>query len=111
MSILRRDVLYTKKRRGKGDLSLVNFIGWAMTTTTLGTMVEPFQVNTRELPTTSFVDFDLSDPMTRVDNLVNIGVGKENTVLSHGEDNPPIHGGDVQTRVFRKTGNFDSAGR
>lgn len=98
--IQKRCVLYFKDDKGQ-----YRFTGWAVTTTTLGAMMEPFNINDRAVGSQSIVNFDPSDPMARVDELKNIDPLKECLGLSHGET-MEIHGGDLMPRVYIKTGNF-----
>lgn len=97
--IKRRSVLYT---RNKG---IHRFLGWAITVTTLGSMVEPFLVNDRTIPGMSVPNHDPSDPMARIDELQNVPSGMERQLMS--DDGLPLHGGDLSPRTFIRTGNFD----
>jgi len=100
MSILRRSALYTQKKGGQ-----VRFLNWALTITKMGTMAEPFILNDRISPTTQIGDYDPSDPMSRVDELVGVDPNKSEWAATMG-DTIPIHGGNILPRVFSKTGNF-----
>ena len=100
MSIQKRSVLYTKT-----DKKQYRFIGWAIATTSLGAMLEPFDINAHNNPGVNWVDFDPSDPIARVDDLQNIDIGKEALMTSFGET-MEILGGERYPRVLKKTGNF-----
>ena len=94
--IKRRAVLYVN------DGGIIRFPGWALTTTTLGTMAEPFHIDERRSAGNSFPDFDPSDPAVRIDELRNIAPGKEKFIM--GDER--VTGGDVNPRVFQKNGDF-----
>lgn len=79
MSILKREVLY-----GVAN-NITRFSDWAICTTTIGTMVEPFSPNTRRLTGTSIGDFDPSDEVSRIDSMREINIDKESILLSGGE--------------------------
>jgi len=100
MSIQKRSVLYTKPK-GKQ----YRFIGWAIVTTTLGAMLEPFDIAEHGNPSQNWVDFDPSDPITRIDELRNVDTGKEGKITSFGET-MEVMGGDRYPRVLIETGNF-----
>ena len=100
MSILKRTVLYKKDDKGQ-----YRFPGWALTITTLGTCLEPFLINDRQVANNSFRDFDPSDPIARVDDLQRVDDMDELKATSLGET-MVTGGGDLLPRVFIKTGNF-----
>lgn len=96
MSILKREVLYSKKG------GQVKFLDWARTTTTLGTCAEPFSVDDRG---TDAEDFDPSDMMVKVDGLVQVDdEGDAKKALSGG--GAQTNGGNLRPRVTIFTGNF-----
>ena len=99
MSILKRSVLYMKTEKNP-----YRFVGWAICTTTLGAMLEPFDINSRN-PGVDLVDWDPSDPIARIDELQNIDDGKEELMTSFGET-MAVLGGDRYPRVLIKNGNF-----
>jgi len=99
MSILRRSVLYYKYPSG-----VYRFPGWAITTTTLGTCLEPFNIADQWNPGKSKADFDCSDIMARVDELRPID-DRIDWKLMSGGDIMPLGGGDLLPRVYRKDGN------
>ena len=90
MSILKREVYYDQAE------GLVRFWDWAHTTTTLGTMVEPFQLNTRHANSTPFSNFDPTDDMSRVDEMHRRRIGEEQIVLGGPHH---LHGGAMMPRV------------
>ena len=98
--IQKRSVLYFKDDKGQ-----FRFSGWAVTTTTLGAMMEPFNIDDHHVGSQDIVDFDPSDPMVRIDELQSVDPLKECIGLSHGET-MEIHGGNLMPRVLIKTGNF-----
>jgi hypothetical protein len=100
MSILRRSVLYYKKPDGQ-----YIFPGWAIVTTTLGAMLEPFNISDHFSPSQTIVDFDPSDMMVRIDELQPINQLTDWKITSFGET-MPIAGGDLLPRVHKKTGRF-----
>ena len=95
--IKRRAVLYIN------DGGIIQFPGWALTTTTLGTMAEPFQIdNRRAAGSNDYPDFDPSDPAVRIDELRNISQGKEKFIM--GDER--VTGGNMSPKVFQKNGDF-----
>ena len=98
--IKKRAVLYTR------DKGLYRFLGWAITTTRLGNMAEPFLVNDRLVVGTSVRDHDPSDPIARIDELRNIAPGMESHLMN--SDGEQIHGGDLLPRTTIRTGYFDA---
>ena len=100
MSILKRSVLYSKP-----DKKQYRFIGWALTTTTLGVMLEPFDISNHHNPGQNFLDFDPSDPISRIDELRNIDGTAEELATSFGET-MPLMGGNRHPSVLIETGNF-----
>jgi hypothetical protein len=63
---------------------IVRFLDWALVTTTLGTMAEPFQVDSRHSMRTPFTDFDPTDEMARIDEMIQIDSDKSMILLSGG---------------------------
>lgn len=90
MSIIKREVYYDNTN------GIARFWDWAHTTTTLGTMVEPFAINTHHAIGTPFANFDPTDPMSRVDEIHNRRFHEEKLVLSGG--NFYLHGGALMPR-------------
>ena len=101
MSIQKRSVLYVKP-----DMGPYRFIGWAMVTTTLGAMLEPFDINNHHNPSQNWVDFDPSDEISRIDDLQNVDIGRQTLLTSHGETMQTM-GGDRYPSVSPVTGKFD----
>lgn len=81
---------------------LIRFTGWALVTTTLGVMAEPFAVNERRIPGVGIQDYDPSNPVVRIDAFEAIEPGRERFLMG-GEG---VTGGDVLPRVFAKKGDF-----
>lgn len=84
MSIQRRTVFYD-------TVDGVRFWDWALVTTTLGTMAEPFMPNARHFVGQDFPEFDPSDMMNKIDEVVPKSIDVSLLVLSGGDDQ--IHGG------------------
>jgi len=104
MSILKRTALYSTKG------GQVKFLDWAITQTSVGACAEPFTVNERLAAGANFADFDPSDIMVKVDDLMRVDdEGAAIRQLSHG-DGMPLHGGNVFPRVTIFTGNERGAG-
>ena len=94
MSILRRTVYY-----GDVDSSgAKRFLDFAIVTTTIGEMVEPFIVNQKHTPSQSFETHDPADEINRIDSVENIDLRNYTTLLSFG-DASVLHGGDINPRV------------
>jgi len=99
MSIGKREVFYSVKG------GQVKFMDWAITTTTLGACVEPFQVNARLNPAVGIVDFDPSDIMVKVDEMHQVSSeDAADRMLSFG-GGARLHGGNAMPRVFIESGN------
>lgn len=86
MSILNRTRFYSKDKNG-----IVDFSAWAKCTTTLGTMVEPFNPQLRGLNTD--VAWDYTDMMNRVDELKQIDEGRRMAILAPDNEGLALHGG------------------
>lgn len=95
--IKRRAVLYIH------DKDLYRFPGWALTTTTLGTMAEPFDVTLSRPIGGGVVDYDPSDPAVRIDEMRQIRPGTESGYIMGDER---VTGGNLHPREFLKSGNF-----
>ena len=98
MSILSRSVLYYKSPNGP-----FRFPGWAITNTTLGSCLEPFNISDRYVHNYGLSDFDPSDIIARVDDLQPINDLNDWKVTSFDEVQP-IGGGDLHPRTFLKEG-------
>ena len=85
MTIQKREVFYDKTD------GLVRFWDWAMVTTPLGAMVEPFLINSRTTPNVSMPDIDFTDEMSRIDEMNERSVDVQFRTLAGGE--AQLHGG------------------
>lgn len=100
MSIQKRTVFYSTKG------GQVKFLDWALTITTLGACAEPFDMNNRDNgPNNDLPDFDPSDPMVKVDEIVRVEDEDAVYRLLSSLESPPLHGGNMSPRVFIFTGN------
>ncbi|KKM96312.1 hypothetical protein LCGC14_1179430 [marine sediment metagenome] len=86
MSILKRKVFYDDSRGN------IMFWDWAMVTTTLGSMVEPFIVGQKYAINDDILDFDPADEINRIDSIRIMDLNKEQVVLS---TDPHLHGGST----------------
>lgn len=77
----------------------LTFQDWALCTTTLGTMVEPFMPNTRKSNDVGMIDFDPTDEISRIDQIQRINSDLLPKLLSGGDD--VLHGGTHMPRVGR----------
>lgn len=91
MSIQRRTIFY--------DIvaGTVRFNDWAMTTTTLGAMAEPFLAEQRHQLHSDFGNYDFSDEACRVDDIRQLDSNKAMLALSGGDHQ--LHGGVMLPRV------------
>jgi hypothetical protein len=91
-TIHRRMVLVEQNPHG-----VMRFQDWAMVVTSLGNMVEPFQMGVRNSPTVTegdeFTDHDPEDEIRRIDGFMFIDQDALKVRLSGGEDDTPFHGG------------------
>lgn len=92
MSIFKRTVYY-----GKSSGDNIRFLPYAMVDTTIGSMVEPFNVNQMHTPDQDFETYDPADEVNRVDLVERIDLRDYRSVLSYGSATP-MHGGDIQPR-------------
>lgn len=92
MSIQKREVFYDNTG------GYVRFWDWAIATTTLGSMAEPFLPNDRHLPG-KFSEFDPTDEISRIDDMRASSVDKQLLTLSGGQHQ--LHGGSLLPRVGR----------
>lgn len=79
----------------------VRFQDWALATTSIGTMAEPFNVNNRHVVNTNTPDFDYTDSTNRVDEMREIDSNKLLSILSGGNGGGSIHGGNLLPRLGR----------
>ena len=92
MSILKREALYGVTN------GLARFSDWALVTTTLGAMAEPFTPNRRH-DFNNYQDFDATDEIARIDCIRAIDMDREPHYLSGGVD--ALIGGHQMPRVGR----------
>jgi len=91
MSIQKRTVFYDTTG------SLVRFLDWAIVSTTLGSMAEPFIVNGRRTLGQSIENHDFTDEINRVDEIRQMDVHKSLLQLSGGVHQ--LNGGTLSPRV------------
>jgi len=84
MSIQKRTVFFDDTG------GVARFWDWSLTTTTLGTMAEPFMPNARH-QFGAFTEFDPADEISRIDEIRASTVDKQLLVLSGGDR--PLNGG------------------
>ena len=77
MSIQNRTVFYDYTN------GIARFWDWALITTTLGTMVEPFQLGKHQLDTPS-IEFDPTDEIVKINEIRAADVDKSLLILSGG---------------------------
>ena len=90
-SILKRTVFYDNTG------GYVRFWDWALTTTSLGTMAEPFVANFRNTDA-PVNNFDPTEEMTRIDEMKEADIGQQQLLLSGGYH---YHGGYQLPRIGR----------
>ena len=88
MSIQTRSVFYDESG------GLVRFWDWAIVTTTLGTMAEPFMVNARP---TDGEDWDPEDEINRIDHIRGSPRDQAQLILSGGSGHV-LNGGNQMPR-------------
>jgi hypothetical protein len=72
---------------------------WAITTTELGVMAEPFIPFQRISPNFSFVSAnDPTDQISRIDDIMSVPIGKERSILAFGGETN-LHGGALAPRT------------
>jgi hypothetical protein len=89
MSILKREVFYDRTN------GINRFWDWALTTTTLGTMAEPFLPNDR-FRMDGVSEFDPTDMMNRIDEIRASTIDTQLQVLSGGAQ--ALTGGPLHPR-------------
>jgi hypothetical protein len=89
MSILKREVFYDNTG------GIARFWDWSLTTTTLGTMAEPFNPNDR-LRVDGVSEFDPTDEIARIDCIRAASVDTQPQVLSGGVH--ALNGGPLNPR-------------
>ena len=90
MSITHRTVFFDD------STGVVRFSDWALVKTTLGTMVEVFNINQRNVTSVQLRDFDPTDEIARIDSIKRISLHREKLILSGGTQ--VLHGGIMQPR-------------
>ena len=90
MSITHRTVFFDD------STGVVRWSDWAMVNTTLGTMVQGFNINQRKAPNVQLRDFDPTDEIARIDSIKRISMHREKLILSGGSQ--VLHGGIMQPR-------------
>jgi hypothetical protein len=85
MSIINRTVFYDNTG------GVVRFWDWALVTTNLGTMAEPFNANMRVAVNTPVVEFDPTDEFVRIDEMRAMPIDASMLYLSGGS--MQLHGG------------------
>ena len=90
MSISHRTVFFDD------STGVVRFSDWALVKTTLGTMVEVFNINQRNVTSVQLRDFDPTDEIARIDSIKRISLHREKLILSGGTQ--VLHGGIAQPR-------------
>jgi len=93
MSIAKRTVFYDTAG------GVARWWDWALVTTTLGVMAEPFMVGARHTPDRNFEAIDWSDEVNRVDNIVQADIDQSLLMLSGGDHQ--LHGGYMDPRTGR----------
>jgi len=93
MSIQKRTVFYDNTG------GIARFWDWALVTTTLGTMAEPFQPNARYAAQTEFGQFDPTDMIARIDDIQISSVDTQLQTLSGGVH--ALNGGALNPRDGR----------
>jgi hypothetical protein len=93
MSILKREVFYDDTG------GYIRFWDWALVTTTLGTMAEPFSPNERRLVGEDIGQYDPTDAMSRMDSIRASSIDTQLLTLSGGRHQ--LHGGALMPRTGR----------
>jgi hypothetical protein len=78
---------------------VIRFGDWALVTTTLGTMAEPFMPNDRHTIDYDTPDFDATDECVRIDEIRNIPLDNQQQALSGGDF--ALNGGTQNPRAGR----------
>ena len=90
MSILRRTVFYDNTG------GFTRLWDWALVTTTLGTMVEPFDLSKHQIDTPA-IEYDPTDEISRVDEIRAADIDQSLLILSGGDTQ--LNGGTLIPRV------------
>jgi len=76
------------------------FADWALTTTSLGTMAEPFSPQQRIIQGDKGITFDATDDLALISDIVPVNSDLIPTFLSGG-GGPVYHGGNLMPRTGR----------
>ena len=90
MSILKREIIYDNTG------GFVRFADWALVTTTLGVMAEPFLPNDRHITSAPFDEFDPTDEMARIDSIRCVPQDRHPHYFSGGDH--ALNGGPLHPR-------------
>jgi len=91
MSILRRTIFIEKDNSRPLEGTYHRICDFALVSTTLGTMMEPFRPFAKNANGTNIANYDPTDEMSRIDDIQFINLDKHMTLLSGGGES--IHGG------------------
>ena len=75
------------------------FADWALVTTSLGTMAEPFSPQQRAIPGDKAIHFDATDDIALISDIQQVNSDLIPTMLSGG--GPVYHGGTLMPRTGR----------
>ena len=75
------------------------FADWALATTSLGTMAEPFTPQQRIMPEDKGIAFDATDDLALISEIQHVNSDLIPTMLSGG--GPVFHGGNLMPRTGR----------
>jgi hypothetical protein len=87
MGILNRTIFMDTRK------SQIRFYDWVLTTTTLGSMVEPRQLNTARI---AGQQIDPTDDLARIDNIASVDM-RQHEVFFNGQR---LHGGDQYPAIY-----------
>ena len=95
--IKHRTVLMQRDSRKPSDGTFIRPLNWALVTTSLGAMVEPFMPFAQHSMGTGWRNYDATDECVRVDEIQFVDADRHMLILSGS--NEQIHGGDLLPRV------------
>lgn len=99
MSGIKRRTIFVDVHSKNGD-KFHKFWDWALVTTGIGSMAEPFQAGMKyPIQTCLAQEYDPEDQMVRVDNITY--ANPEPRLLGGSGEDPPLNGGVLMTRVGR----------
>lgn len=93
-SVLQRVVFVERTKDG-----FFRFADWALTTTSLGTMAEPFSPQQRIMPGDKGIHFDATDELALISDILHANSDLIPTMISGG--GPVYHGGNLMPRTGR----------